>query len=241
MNRSIFAVLVAVSVSVSLAACGGDAESRGAPDGEEGLDTTLVTPVPGIRVEAPAARLTPPTPDPPIRADVRSIPAGTLLTFEVRESVSTATHEAGDGFNLVLLDGVLGPAGGQIPAGAWARGIVTDSHRSTGPEDEAVLGIRVVSIEAGGAQRTMVGAVESASTNPDARDSGSRTAATIATGAAAGAIIGQVLGGNTRSTVTGAAVGTAVGLGVALVTRGGDAQLASGSRIVVRLSSDLVY
>jgi len=245
MNRSILSLLLVGAV----AACGGDAESREALE-DQAIDTTVtaegvtVTPPPATPVQPlpPAAAPAPPPRATPVQPQpVRAIPAGTVLTFEVRENVSTSSHSSGDAFNLALVDGVSGAAGAVLPAGTWARGLVTDAHRSSGPDDEAVLGVRVVSVEAGGTQRAITGVVESAAVEGSTRDSAGRTAATIATGTAAGAIIGQVLGRDTRSTVTGAAVGTAVGVGVALVTRGGDAQLPPGSRIVVRLNSDLVY
>jgi hypothetical protein len=206
-----------------LAGCGGEAESREDLEGQATERAGQTQP----------ARAVPPPP-------VRAIPAGTVLTFEVRENVSTSSHVAGDAFSLVLVDGVTGSGGAALGSGTQARGLVTDIHKSTGPNDDAILGVQVVSIDAGGVQRSIEGQVQSAAIESDNRDSGARTAATIATGAAAGAIIGQILGRDTRSTVTGAAVGTAVGVGVALSTRGGDATLPQGSRIVVRLDRDLV-
>ncbi|HSR42556.1 MAG TPA: hypothetical protein VLL48_10295 [Longimicrobiales bacterium] len=146
-----------------------------------------------------------------------------------------------DAFSLVLLDAVSGPAGAFMAAGTPARGIVTNAHSSTGSDDVSLLGVRVASVEAGGSQKAVQGVVQSAMVEGDTRDSGARTAATIAIGAAAGAIVGQVVGGDTRSTVIGAAIGTAVGVGVALTTRGGDAKLPRGSRIVLQLDRDLVF
>ncbi len=217
---------------LTLAACGTDAESHEDLDGQALRDSA--------QLQAPAQTSAERTRTAPAQA-VRAIPAGTLLTFEVRENVSTSSHDAGDGFSLVLVDAVTGPAGALLSSGASARGVVTTSHSSSGPEDQSVLGLRVSSVQVGGSQRSIVGEVESAEIETSTRDSGTRTAATIATGTAAGAIIGQILGRDTRSTVTGAAVGTAVGVGVALTTRGGEAELPTGSRITVRLSQDLIY
>ena len=231
MNR--FALSVAFVTA--LAACGGDAESR------EDLESQAV----GDTVHAEALRSAPvetlrdaPVRDAPAQP-VRAIEAGTLLTFEVRENISTSSHDVGDSFSLVLVDAAAGPAGAVLSAGAPARGQVTASHSSSGPEDESILGLRVASVEVDGSQKPLVGEAQSADIETSTRDSGTRTAATIATGTAAGAVIGQILGRDTRSTVRGAAVGTAVGVGVALTTRGGQAELPVGSRIVVRLSEDL--
>jgi predicted extracellular nuclease len=215
-----------IAFVTALAACGGDAESR------ESLEDKALND--SARAQAQQSRSAPAAP-------VRAIPSGTLLTFEVRETVSTTSHQAGSTFALVLVDAVSGTAGALLPAGSSARGLVTVAHSSTGPEDESILGLRVTSVEAGGSQRTIAGTAESTHIESSSRDSGTRTAGTILTGAAAGAIIGQILGQDTRSTVTGAAVGTAVGVVVALTTRGGHAELPVGSRITVRLSQDLTY
>jgi len=128
-----------------------------------------------------------------------------------------------------------------LSAGTPARGLVTEAHSSTSSSDQSLLGLRVASVEVGGSQRQISGEAQSADIETSTRDSGARTAATIATGTAAGAIIGQVLGRDTRSTVSGAAVGTAIGVGVALTTRDGHATLPTGSRIVVRLNEALVF
>lgn len=214
----------------ALAACGTDAESR------EALDDQAVVP-------AEATPSTPTAQPAPVPAEkpVRAIPAGSLLTFEVREDVSTSSHVSGDTFTLVLVDAVGGTADAMLAAGAAARGIVTAAQSSTGSDDPALLAVGISSVEAGGVQRPIQGVVQSAVIEGDTQDSATRTAVTIAIGTAAGAAIGQILGGDTRSTVTGAAVGTAVGVGVALTTRGGDATLTRGSRIVLQLDRDLVY
>jgi hypothetical protein len=229
-----------IAFVTALAACGGDAESREDRESQPLSDSPAVqsprsAPATGTRAAPAQSERTAP-------ADrVRAIQAGTLLTFEVSETVSTSSHDAGDTFSLVLVDAVTGTEGAILPAGTPARGMVTDAHSSTGPDDPSLLGLRITSVEVGGSQQLLTSQTQSADISSSTRDSGTRTAATIATGAAAGAIIGQILGRDTRSTVTGAAVGTAVGVGVALTTRGGHAEFPEGSRIVVRLTEDLIY
>jgi hypothetical protein len=226
-------IILGVALIATLAACGTDAESR---EDLESLAAEREAPEQVVpTTSAQSQRAAPPA------QPVRAIPAGTVLTFEVRENVSTSSHASGDEFTLALVNSVSGPAGAILAAGTQARGVVTEAHRSSGPDDESLLVVRVASVEADGSQRAIGGQVESTDIDSSTRDSGARTAATIATGAAAGAVIGQVLGRDTRSTVTGAAVGTAVGVVVALTTRGGDATLGEGSHIVVRLDRDLTF
>ncbi|TVP43877.1 MAG: hypothetical protein EA350_12725 [Gemmatimonadales bacterium] len=229
MNR----IALGIALVTVLAACGSDAESSEDLDSQAFADS--------VEASASRAAASPGSGAAVPAQPVRAIAAGTLLTFEVKEDVSTSSHAAGATFSLVLVDAVTGPAGASLPAGASARGVVTDSHASTGPDDQSVLGLKVSTVEAGGSQKAVTGVAQSADIQASSRDSGTRTAATIATGAAAGAIVGQIIGRDTRSTVTGAAVGAAVGVGVALTNRGGHAELPAGSRIVVRLSQDLVF
>ncbi|TVP76228.1 MAG: hypothetical protein EA352_06230 [Gemmatimonadales bacterium] len=228
MNR--FALGVAFVMALS--ACGADAESREDLEGQAVGDTMEARAPSPASTDRPRA-----APEAPVRA----IRAGTLLTFEVREDISTSTHGVGDGFSLILVDAVSGTAGAVLPAGSPARGRVTASQSSADAEERSILVLQVASVEVDGRQRTVAGEVQSADIRTSTRDSGTRTAATIATGTAAGAIIGQILGQDTRSTITGAAIGTAAGVGVALTTRGGHAELPSGSRIVIRLSQDLNF
>lgn len=173
-------------------------------------------------------------------AVLRAIPADARLVFEVRETLSTSSHEVGDVFALRLTEDVNGSGGLVLPAGTPARGVVTAAETSEGPEDEAVLGVRIESIRIDGRDRALNGRVESAEVEAAARDSGARSVAKVATGAAAGAILGQILGRDTRSTVSGAAVGAAAGLGVALTTRDGQATLHEGTLVTVRLEDALV-
>ena len=171
---------------------------------------------------------------------VVAVPAGANLVFEVREEISTSTHRTGDTFSLRLAEPVRGTGGLVLPAGTVARGVVTASAESSGPEDEAILAVRVQSVEMDGRTRALQGEITRADIETSTRDSGTRTAAKVATGAAAGAVIGQILGGDTRSTVQGAAAGTAAGVGVALTTRDGHATLPRGSFVTVRLQDSLV-
>jgi hypothetical protein len=232
-----------------LAAGCGDAETREDLEGEPFLEDE-----PALQDERyddaerpptarpPAER--PPTARPPAeRAPAErgpAIPAGSELTFEVTETLSTSTHNEGDAFTLRLVERVSGDAGAAIPQGAQARGVVTAARSSGGPDEEAILAIRIESVETAAGFRQLNGEVVSAEPETTRGDSPQRSAAKVATGAAAGAVIGQVLGRDTRSTVAGAAAGAVAGLGVALTTRDGHATLPRGSQVTVRLAEPMI-
>lgn len=217
--------LLVVGASLGLNACT-DAESMEDVEGEELVESEARE----ARGSAAATEAAP----------LRALEAGSRLVFEVTDPVSTQTHDAGDVVRLRLAQEVTGSGGLALPSGTPARGVVTASEPSDGADDEAVLAIRIESVRVDGRDRALNGEVVAAEIDTEARDSRTRSAAKVATGAAAGAIIGQVLGRDTRSTVGGAAVGAAAGLGVALSTRGGHAVLPEGSLVTVRLDDALV-
>lgn len=202
----------------------------GCSDAESGED-------PGsdaVGADAPAAQgeSAPATPRP-------MLPAGSVLTFEVTETVSTENASAGDRVRLRLAEPVSGTEGGRLAAGTTGTAVVTEARESGSAEEQAVLAIQVSTVHVNGTDRALNGTIESTETESAARASGARSAGTVATGAAAGAILGQILGRDTRSTAAGAAVGAVAGLGVALSTRDGHAVLHEGSRITVRLDEAL--
>jgi hypothetical protein len=237
-------VALGLVFALMVGACGGDSDAAEGPEGEDPTSGEAVTSdAPRASTGTPSPSATPRTPaerSPAPSASVPALPSGSLLVFEVTETVSTSTHKAGDPVSLRLVRDVRGDHGAVIPAGATARGIITDSRESSSAEEEAVLGIRIASVQVGGTQRDLNGRIESIDLETAARDSGQRSVAKVATGAAAGAIIGQIIGRDTRSTVTGAAAGAAAGLGIALTTRDGHAVLHQGSQVTVRLDAPMV-
>lgn len=240
-------VLSATAVLASLAllpGCGGDSDAAEGPDNATWAEMTDASPGASHGEARPGeggeARPDEATSAPRDAAPVPAIPSGTVLVFEVEEDVSTATHEAGQRVPLRLVSGVNGDHGAALPAGTGARAIVTEASRSGSAREEAVLALRIASVQVNGRAQDLSGTIQSTEIEAGTRDSGQRSAAKVATGAAAGAVIGQILGRDTRSTVAGAAAGAAAGLGVALTTRDGHAVLPRGSTLTVRLDSPLV-
>lgn len=183
-----------LSVAAAAAACVGDAESREHPDGRTD----------GASFPAHPSRAVP--------EGAREIPAGTVLTFEVLESVSTSSHAAGDVFPLLLLYAATGPLGAVLAPGTRAQGLVTDALEGVGFDRPALLAMRVASVEAGGSQRPIEGQVQA-----------------------------LMIDGPSQPRSATSWAGTTIGIGVALTNREGAATLARGSRVVVRLGRSLVY
>lgn len=193
-------------------------ESSDAPNGE--TDGSAV----GTEVEAET--------EPP-----RMVAEGTTMVFRVDETVSTGSHEVGDAFTARLAEPVRATDGSvALPAGTSSQWVVTRAETSGG---ESLLAFGLRSVQVGGTPVPIEATVTDTEVQAEAGDTGTESAAKVAVGAAAGALIGQILGRDTESTLTGAGVGAIVGTVVALTTRGGEARLAQGSTITVRLDQTL--
>lgn len=168
------------------------------------------------------------------------VPVGTTMDLRMAETISTQSHEAGDGFTANVIEPVHGSDGSVlIPSGATLHGTIESSERSTGPEDPAALTFRFDELHMKGNTYPVTATVQSAEARETEGDSGAESAAKVAIGAAAGALVGQVLGKDTESTLQGAAVGAAAGTVVAVASRNGDATLEEGSRITVRMEEPI--
>lgn len=173
-------------------------------------------------------------------AERRVVPRGTVMTLSLDESISTESHERGDQFTAHVTQSVRSRSGTVlVPEGADVQGVIQESERSTGPDDQAILAFRLESIEIDGERHPLAATVQQARPERTEGDSGAETAAKIAIGTAAGALIGQVLGKDTESTLGGAAAGAVAGTVVALVSRRGDATLRKGSRLRVQLNDPI--
>lgn len=173
-------------------------------------------------------------------AERRTVPTGTVMTLSLNETVSTNSHEVGDEFATEVTQSVRGEDGTTlIPEGAEVRGVVEESRRSAGPEDQAIIAFRLESLELEGDRYPLEATVQQARPERSEGDSGAETAAKIAIGTAAGALIGQVLGEDTESTLGGAAAGAVAGTVVALTSRQGDATLHEGSRLRIQLNEPI--
>jgi hypothetical protein len=200
------------------------------------------SPPAGTPPAPPAARPDPVTePEPDVAVAGPMLPVATLLTGVLESSLSTRTSRAGDVFHARIEEGVRASDGTLIlPAGSRLEGRVAESRESPSAEEPAALLLHIVGLVVNGERFPIQATVLETELATEARDSGQRSIATVATGAAAGAVVGRILGRDTRSTVAGAAAGAAAGAGIALTTRDGHATLAEGARITIRLENAVV-
>jgi hypothetical protein len=199
-------------------------------------------PTPRRRDPAPApAAAEPAAPAPEPAPPVRAVPAGSTLELALETALSTEESKVGDTFWATVTEDILGEQSEVlIPLGSRVRGRVVESMESPSSEQPAVLTLEIESVTLDGAVRPLRATVVDVEMEADTRDSDGRTAVKVGVGAAAGAALGRILGKDRGATVTGAVAGAAAGTAVALATRDGQATIAQGARLVIRLDDPLI-
>jgi hypothetical protein len=147
------------------------------------------------------------------------VPAGTTLTVRLGEALGSKISGSGQSFTATLASPVA--VGGEtvIPAGAEARGTVTDAKALGRFKGGAVLQIKLNSIKVNGVERS----IETSAITRAEKGKGKRTAVLTGGGAGLGALIGGLAGGG-----KGAAIGALAGAGA-----GGAGSAFTGNKDVV--------
>jgi hypothetical protein len=132
------------------------------------------------------------------------VPAGTILTARMSQSLSTKGNHAGDSFAATIVEPVSVDGKVVIPEGATATGTVVDSKSKGRFKGGAMLEIALNSVVINGATYQ----ISTAANTRTLKGKGKRSAVLIGGGTAAGAILGGIFGGG-----KGAAIGAAAGAG----------------------------
>ncbi len=164
------------------------------------------------------------------------VPAGTVLSVELRSRVASDASHVEDAVSGRLRRPIVIKGLTAIPAGTAVSGHVTDVDRSGRVKGRARVAFRFNQLDLPGAgnrvpiRTSVVARMAQATKKADA--------AKIGGGAAAGAVIGAIVGGGDGA-AKGAAIGGAGGTGVVLATRGKEVRLAPGTPVAVRLLQPL--
>jgi hypothetical protein len=232
MKKTIFAVFVPAVLTAALAvgcaksmpvsASSADTSTTAAA---ATADATTGTSVPFGKAEAAKA----------MAVSNITVPAGTPITVRLQNAVSSASSNAGDGFDAVL-DAPLVVAGKTLaPAGANVKGRVVAAKSSGHLKDPGMIQLALASITIDGKE------VPVASSSVIARGSSheKRNWAMIGGGTGAGALIGGLAGGG-KGALIGSAVGAGAGTTTAYATGKKDVGFGAERRLTFRLRDAVV-
>jgi len=171
---------------------------------------------------APTKRYEPPPP--PV-----VVPAGTVLTVRLGQSLGSKTSQTGTVFKASMASPVTIDGKMVIPEGSEAAGVVREAKKARRFKGAATLGLEITRL-------TVHGHSYDVQTEPFSQTStgkGKRTAGMVAGGAGGGAAIGGLAGGG-KGAAIGALVGAAAGT-VGAATGNRDIALAAESAMSFRL------
>lgn len=162
------------------------------------------------------------------------VPAGTILTVRLGQSVGSKISSPGQTFTATLASAVTVDGRTAIPAGAAASGTVVDAKPLGRFKGGASLQLRLTSISVGGSEQ----AISTSSVVRTESGKGKRTAVLAGGGAALGALIGGLAGGGKGAGI-GALAGGGAGTGGAAFTGNKDVILPAESALSFKLEQSI--
>ncbi len=162
------------------------------------------------------------------------VPAGTVLTVRLGQSVGSKISSSGQTFTATLASPVSVEGKTAIPAGATASGVVVDAKPLGRFKGGASLQLRLTSIAVGGSEQS----ISTSSVVRTATGKGKRTAVLAGGGAALGALIGGLAGGGKGAGI-GALAGGGAGAGGAAFTGNKDIVLPAESALSFKLEQPI--
>jgi hypothetical protein len=162
------------------------------------------------------------------------VPAGTVLTVRLGQTVGSKISSPGQTFAATLASPVVVDGKTAIPSGAAASGTVVDAKPLGRFKGGASLQLRLTSIAIGGAEQS----ISTSSVVRVEKGKGKRTAVLAGGGAGLGALIGGLAGGG-KGAAIGALAGGGAGAGGAAFTGNKDIVLPAESALSFKLEQPL--
>lgn len=170
----------------------------------------------------------------PRRASI-TVPAGTIVTVRLGESVGSKISQPGQSFSATVAHDIQVEGNTVIPSGASASGVVAEAKPLGRFKGGAVLQLKLTSISLHGSDV----AVETSSVVKTATGKGKRTGVMVGGGAGLGALIGGIAGGG-KGAAIGALAGAGAGTAGSAFTGNKDIVLPAESAISFKLEQPLV-
>lgn len=214
--------------------------AQAAPPVQTQPEPAQTQPQPPQPAPPPPPVLNPPSgtetaPPPPRTPHTVTIPAGTLLTVRLAETLTTDKNQPGDIFAATLdqplvVDGFI-----IAERGARAQGKVLDSEKAGRVSGLSRLAVQLVRLHTSDGQDV---AIQTERFAKEGSTSKGEDAKKVGVGAAIGAAIGAIAGGG-KGAAIGAGVGGAAGAGTVAATRGKPIELPVETRVTFRLQQPL--
>jgi hypothetical protein len=165
------------------------------------------------------------------------VPAGTVLTIEFDDTVSTESSAPGDRFVATVVEPVYADRTVAIDRGSTVSGKVLEVKSGKKIGGKARLDLQFTALELpGGAQEPL-----DATFYSEGKSQAGKDAATIGGSTAGGALLGRIIGHQSdrddEGTAIGAIVGAAVGTAIAASNNGQPVTISAGTRLSIRLDS----
>jgi hypothetical protein len=176
----------------------------------------------------PAAPEAPPAPRQPQHV---TIPAGTVITVRLAETVSSEKNQPGDAFSATLDQPLIVEGLAIAERGARVQGKIVDAVRAGRVKGVAQLSLQLLKLHTSDGQDISLSTEKFAKEGPTSKGSDAKK---VGIGAALGAAIGAIAGGG-KGAAIGAGVGGAAGAGTVAATRGKAAELPVETRLTFRL------
>ena len=180
---------------------------------------------------APVAEQAPPPPPPP---EPIVIPAGKTVTVRMGEGLSSKSTQDGQAFTGTLANGIAVNGEVVIPKGSGVTGVVSEAKSAGKFKGEAILAIRLTSINVKGAPHN-VNTDEYCVTQ---KGKGKRSAVMIGGGTAGGALIGGIAGGG-KGALIGGLVGAGAGTAGAAFTGNKELTIPAESAVSFKTTSSI--
>jgi len=197
--------------------------------------STQETPDDGTVAEAATeSEVTPREPEPPPPPIRATVGAGTRITLELLDGVSSQTAAVGAPVRARVVETIRVDGRAAIPAGSTVTGRVTEAKALRKVGGQAHLAIAFDRLERDGG-----GVPLEAYWARTGRSETGKDAATIAAGAVIGTVLGNQAKKRDRGKAIGAIVGAGVGTAIAASTEGETVELATGDVLELTLRSDV--
>ena len=174
-----------------------------------------------------------PTPPPPTPAPT-VVPAGTMLTVTLDQTVGTKNNQSGDRFDASLAAPITVDGKEIVPSGAKAAGTVVTATPAGRLKGGSMLALTLDSIRVNGQKYS----IETSQFEQAGKGRGKRTIIGGGGGAALGAIVGGIAGGG-KGAAIGAVAGGGAGTAGAAYTGQRDVTLPAETRLHFRLRRSL--